>query len=68
MDVDKLKTVTTDLSKLSNLVNDNAAKQAAFNQLVTKVNATDTKIPNTSGLVTTAQYDSNKQKVFCKGN
>ena len=31
------------------------------NQLVTKVNAIDTKIPSTSGLLTKTQYDWDKQ-------
>ena len=31
------------------------------NQLVTKVNAIDTKIPSTSGLVTKTEYDWDKQ-------
>ena len=32
-----------------------------YNQLVSKANAIDTKIPSTSELVTKTQYDSDKQ-------
>ena len=32
-----------------------------YDELVTKVNAIDTKIPSTNGLVTKKQYDSDKQ-------
>ena len=36
-------------------------KKTGYNQLVTKVNAVNTNIPNTSGLVTKTQYDLDKQ-------
>ena len=36
-------------------------KKTVYNQLVTKANAIDTKIPSTSELVTKTQYDSDKQ-------
>ena len=45
-EVDKLKPVPADLSKLSNVVFNVAVKK-----LVIKVNAVDTKISSTSGLV-----------------
>ena len=45
LDIDKLKTGPADLGKLSNAVDN-------------KVNAINTKIPSTSGLVTKTQYDS----------
>ena len=32
-----------------------------YDELVTKVNAVDTKIPTTIGLVNKTQYNSNKQ-------
>ena len=38
-------------------------KKTVYNQLVTKVNAIDTKIPSTSGLFTETQYNSNKQSL-----
>ena len=36
-------------------------KKTVYNQLVSKANAIDTKIPSTSELVTKTQYDSDKQ-------
>ena len=41
IDVYKLKTGPADLSKLSNVVNNDVVKKALFNKLVTKVNAID---------------------------
>ena len=32
-------------------------KKTVYDKLVTRVNAIDSKIPNTSGLVTKTQYD-----------
>ena len=61
IDVDKLETVPADLSKLSNVVNNNVVKKAMYDKLVIKVNAVNTKIPSTSGLVTKTQYNSGKQ-------
>lgn len=37
--------------------------KTAYNQLVTKVSAIDTKIPSTSTLVIKSKYDSDKQVV-----
>ena len=61
LDVDKIKTVPADLSKLSNVVDNDAIKKAVYDKLVIKVNAINTKIPSTSGLLTTTQYDLEKQ-------
>ena len=36
-------------------------KKTVYNQLVSKANAIDTKIPSTSELVTKTQYDLDKQ-------
>ena len=36
-------------------------KKTVYNQLVSKANAIDTKIPSTSELITKTQYDSGKQ-------
>ena len=41
-DADKLKTVSVDLAKLSNLVNNDVAKKTEYNKLVTKVDNIDT--------------------------
>ena len=59
-DVDKLKNVPVDLSMLSNVV-DNVVKKSVYNQFVTKLNTTNTKIPSTSELVTKTQYESDKK-------
>ena len=59
--LDKLKTAPTDLSKPSNVVDNDVIKKPVYDRLVIKVNAIDNKIPSTSGLVTKIQYDSNKQ-------
>ena len=52
IDVDKLKTVPVDLSKLSNVVNDDVVKKTAYDKLVTKVNNIDS-----SGFVLKTKYD-----------
>ena len=55
IDIVKLKTVPVDLSKLSNLVNNNAAKNFAYDKLVTKVNNIDI-----SGFILKTKYDIGK--------
>ena len=55
IDVDKLKTVPTDLSKLSNAVKNEVVKKSVYNKLVTKVNNIDT-----SGFVSKTKYDRDK--------
>ena len=57
--LDKLKIVSADLSKLSVVHND--VKKTVYDKLVTKINAIDTKIPSTIGLFTETQYYSNSQ-------
>ena len=42
LDVDKLATVSVDLSKLSNVVKNEVVKKTEYNKLVTKVNNIDT--------------------------
>ena len=51
LDADNFKNFPADLSKLSNLVDNNAVKKAVDNKWVTKVNVIDTKITSTSALV-----------------
>ena len=46
LDVDKLKPIPTDLSKLSDVVKDDVVKKTDYNKLITKVDNNDT-----SGLV-----------------
>ena len=42
IDIDKLKIVPVDLSKLSNVVNNEIVKKTVYDELVAKVNSTDT--------------------------
>ena len=58
LDIDKLKPVPTDLSKLSNVVKNDVVKKADYNKLVTKVNNIDT-----SGLVLKTKYDTDKSEL-----
>lgn len=51
IDTDKLKTAPADLSKLSNVVDNDIVKKAIHDKQVTKVNAVDA-----SKLVAKAQY------------
>ena len=48
LDLDKFKTMPADLSKLSNVVNDDVIK-TMYDKLVIKINAIDTKITGTKG-------------------
>ena len=57
-DVDKLKTVSVDLSKLSNLVNNDVVKKTVYDQLVEKANTVDT-----SGFVLRTKYYTNKSSL-----
>ena len=63
LDVDKCKTVTPDLSKLCNVVDNQIVKKIVHHNLVIKVSAIDTKIPHTSGSVTKTKYNSVKQSL-----
>ena len=55
LDVDKLKAASVDLSKLSNVVNNEVVKKTVYDKLVSKVNAIDT-----SGFVLKTKYDTDK--------
>ena len=55
IDVVKLKTFPVDLSKLSNVVNNDIVKKTAYHKLVAKVNNIDT-----SGFVLKTKYDTDK--------
>ena len=55
IDVDKLKTVSVDLSKRSNVVNNDIVKKSVYHKLVTKVNNFDT-----SGFVLETKYNTDK--------
>ena len=58
MDIDKLKPVPTDLSKLSHIVKKHVVKKADYNKLVTKVDNIDT-----SGFVLKTKYDTDKSEL-----
>ena len=55
IDVKKWKTVPVDLSKISNIVNNDVVRKTVYNKLVAKVNNIDT-----SRFVLKTKYDSNK--------
>ena len=61
LDVDKVKTVPSDLSKLTNVVDNDVIKKTVYDKLVIKVNIIYIKILSTSGLVTKRQSDSDNQ-------
>lgn len=62
LNVDKFKTVPNDLNKLSNVVVSDVLKITVYDKLVIEVNAIDTKIQSTSGIVTkVSMYDSVKK-------
>ena len=58
LDIDKLKPVPTDLSKLSNVVKNDVVKKADYNKLVTKVGNIDT-----SGFVLKTKYHTYKSEL-----
>ena len=55
LDIDKLKTVPNDLTKLSNVVKNDVVKKTEYNKLVTKVDNIDT-----TGFVLKTTYDTDK--------
>ena len=52
LDVEKLKIVPTDYSKISNVADNDVVEKTVYDKVVIKVNATDNKIANSNGLVT----------------
>ena len=58
LDIDKLKPVPTDLSKLSDVVKNNVVKKTDYNKLITKVDNIDT-----SGLVKKIYYNTKITKI-----
>ena len=57
LDIDKLVSVPVDLSKLSNVVNNDVVKKTEYDKLVTKVNNIDT---DTGKLILKSDYDADK--------
>ena len=55
IDLDKLKTVPVDLSKLSNVVKHEVVRKTVYDKLVTKVNSIDT-----TGFILKTKYDADK--------
>ena len=60
---DKLKSVPVDLSKLSNVVNNEVVKNTVYDKLVAKVNAIDT-----SGFVLKTKYNTDKSDLEKKND
>ena len=58
LDIDQLKPVPTDLSKLSNVVKIDAIKKDVYDQLITKVDNIDT-----SGFILKNRYDTDKSEL-----
>ena len=58
IDLEKLKTAPVDLSKISNVVNNDAVKKTVHDKLVAKVNNIDT-----SGFVLKTKYDIEKSNL-----
>ena len=63
LDVGKLKTVTIDLKKLIDVVDDQVVKKIKFNILKTKVNKLDKNISDATVLILISQYNTDKQKL-----
>ena len=55
IDIEKLKTVSVGLSKLSNVVNNDVVKKTVYDKLVAKANTIDT-----SGFVLKTKYGMHK--------
>ena len=60
-DVGTLKTVSVNLKKLSDVVDNEVVKNKEFNTLKTKVNKLDKKIPHATALARIDQYNTDKQ-------
>ena len=61
LDVAKLKNVPVDLKKLSDVVDNEVAKNTEFSTLKTKVNDLDKKITDSTILIHINQYNADKQ-------
>lgn len=59
--IKKIKTVSSDLSKQSNALDNNVIKKTLYNKLVIKVTVISTKILNTNRLLTKTKYDSDEE-------
>ena len=61
LDVGKLKIVTVDLKRLSDLVSEEVVKTTKYNKLNLKVNNIENKVPDVSTLIHINQYNTDKQ-------
>ena len=61
LDIGKLETTPVDLSKLSNVVKNDVVKKTGYDELVKKVNNTDTT--DTNDLVKKTGYDTNINEI-----
>ena len=60
LDIDKLVSVPADLSKLSNVVNNDVVKKTEYDKLVTKVNNIDIAVGK---FILKSDYDADKTKL-----
>ena len=63
LDFGKLKTILVDLKKLSDVLDNELAKNTKFNTLKTKVNNLEKKTPDATTLIHINQYNTNKQNL-----
>ena len=63
LDFGKLKTVSADLKKLSDIVTNVVIKNTKFDTLKTKVNSLEKKIPDVTTLIHINQYNTDKQNL-----
>ena len=63
IDVGKLKIVTVDLKKLSDVEGNEVVKNAKFNTPKAKVNSLEKKIPDAATLIHINQYNTHKQNL-----
>ena len=66
LDVGKLKSVPLDLTKLSDVVDNEVVKNTKFNTLKTKVNDLEKNIPDATTLIPINQYNTDKQNLEMK--
>ena len=58
-----MKTILVDLKKLSDVLDNELAKNTKFNTLKAKVNNLEMKIPGATTLIHINQYNTNKQNL-----
>ena len=63
LDVGKLKLVSVDLKKLSDVVANEVVKNTKFNTLKTKVNSFEKEVPDATTLIHINQYNTDKQNL-----